>query len=114
MLTVLNHTLLQALEELILDSNDLVQFMQWHCGWNDAVFLFYCFPSWESTVSSSIGGISLLYTGIASIIVVTVHVRHHPLGCSVSSVQPRRSLDAVPHLRKLSLMSNRVKRLKEP
>lgn len=44
---------LQALEELILDSNDLVQFMQW------------------------------------------------------------RSLDAVPHLRKLSLMSNRVKRLKD-
>mmetsp|Transcript_13027 Transcript_13027/g.31058 ORF Transcript_13027/g.31058 Transcript_13027/m.31058 type:complete len:556 (-) Transcript_13027:55-1722(-) len=44
---------LQALEELILDSNDLVQFMQW------------------------------------------------------------RSLDAVPHLRKLSLTSNRVKRLKD-
>ena len=38
-MTVRKHLLLQALEELILDSNDLVQFMQWHHGWNEAVFL---------------------------------------------------------------------------
>ena len=41
-MTVRKHLLLQALEELILDSNDLVQFMQWHRGWNEAVF-FHCF-----------------------------------------------------------------------
>ena len=46
--------------------------------------------------------------------------RGRPTDMLVASLQdeycwdlPRRSLDAVPHLRKLSLMSNRVKRLKE-